>query len=357
MPPRRNRSCANSSGRVLRLVRRMLAIFVASVAMLTDRPCCAQRVVLVQPSGSDVELVDAFNRLHAELSLQLFDVVVDSSCDADSCKTPIEAANQQNATAAIALHRQSTLTLAEIATIDRATGKPFLHELQLESGPDTPAVIAIRAVDLLRSRLRDAPAVVQKKGDAPPRRQAAAVGASRGAERGSPIRPASVRIGATLLEAAPGLSPAFGIDLAFDYLVTARLRLGVQALASIVGGRYRGTLGTAIVRQEMAALRAGYAVVSSDWGSIWPSLGIGTYHLEAHGEDVLAPFFGRSTQLLSFAGSFGLACALRLSRGVALEAEGSAIFLTRRPEVAVYGETTPYRRAVYSATIGARVSF
>src|SRR5262245_27204891 len=131
---------------------------VALAVLLLAPDALAQRVVLVRPPNSDAVVVEAFNRLRAELRLQSFDVV---GLDADpafvSPESVGEAATREDAFAAISIARRAGATSVDVWIADRVTGKTTLRTLALRRESDAPSVLAVRAVDLLRSSLREIP--------------------------------------------------------------------------------------------------------------------------------------------------------------------------------------------------------
>ena len=83
----------------------------------------AQRVLLARPPETDPLLYEAFGRLHAELELQTFEVVILEDQAALRSADDLERAAQlSGAFAAIALRRGGQGTTAQILIVDRVTG-------------------------------------------------------------------------------------------------------------------------------------------------------------------------------------------------------------------------------------------
>src|SRR6266498_583506 len=116
----------------------------------------AQRVVLLRPADVDAVLVEAFNRLHAELRLQHFEVtIVDANVEARSPDALEEAAKRADALATISFVRHGSKTKVDVWLADRVSGKTTIRTIEPPGGTDVPNVLAIRAVDLLRTSLRE----------------------------------------------------------------------------------------------------------------------------------------------------------------------------------------------------------
>ncbi len=356
MLPRRNRSCA-SLRRFARPLPLVVAILFALLQMLVARSSWAQRVVLVRPAQSDAILGDAFNRIQAELRLQLFEVIVIEARGADPIRSTADAANEQNALAAVSLRQQNDGATAELCIVDRATGKISLRQLTLERAQDAPAVLAIRAVDLLRTSLREfspteapAPEIRDVARDAP-------ADVSRARDWARPSQsPTSARLGVAWFDVSPHVSAAYGVDVRLDYAVAESARIGLGLLGPMIGARYRSPLGTATIRQESIALRGAYRLLQAGRFELWPSLGIGAYHLDAHAE-ALPPLFSKRDQVFALLAAAGLTGAIRLFEPVMLELETSAILLTPRSGVAVADHSVLFRMPIFTATLGLRTHF
>lgn len=325
------------------------------VLMLCCTPAGAQTVVLVRPPKTEAVLTDAFNRLKAELNLQLFEIIVIDSCSTDPCPNLVELTMEHHASAAVQLQPLTSGSAADLCLIDRASGEPTTRRLELDDNQDAPAVLALRTGDLLRSGLREV-----SKPSPPPAAPARPAKVERSAplvER--PVLPArrtSLRLGLALLDAAPALSTAFGLQLNANRLLTQRLRLGVVWLGPTVGAAFKTASGNARVRQELAAFQLGFALLPRPPVELWADLGLGLFHLAATA-DTPPDIIAKRGQLYSLLGSLNLSCAYPLSERIALEVETSFLTLTPRPGIAVTETSMLYRRWVWSSSLGTRMTF
>jgi len=356
MLPPRNRSWVNTEP-LERRQRWLVTILLALSALFDARTSWAQRVVLVRPVQSDPVLGDAFNRIQAELRLQLFEVVVIEARGTDPIQSTADAANEQNALAAVSLRKQTGGATAELCIVDRATGKTSLRRLTLEHVADAPAVLAIRAVDLLRASLRefDGP-----KAAAPEIRDVARVADSDVAHVRAWVHSSeprtSARLGFAWLDVASRVTGAYGIDLRLDYAVVAGVRFGVGLMGPMIGAHFDSPLGRATIRQQSVVLRSAIRLLRARPFELWPNLGLGIYHLDADSE-AIAPLVSKRAQIFALLGTAGLAGAIWLLEPIALELEASAVLLTPRPGVAVAEYAVLYRRPLITATLGVRAQF
>ncbi|MGE5783515.1 MAG: hypothetical protein ACM3ZE_02955 [Myxococcales bacterium] len=332
------------------------AVFVVLAGMCLAKPCFAQRVVLVRPPNSNLILTEAFNRLRAELNLQLFEVVVlEKRGGPDPIKSTTDAATEQSAMAAVSLSKQEDGAAAELCIVDRATGKTTLRTLALEDIQDAPAVLAIRAVDLLRTSLREFDASEPPTEIRGVKRVRAAEARKIQAWVSTPSA-ASVRVAGGMVDSSKVFSAAYGLEIVADYAFLGRARAGLWLMGPLIGAHYPSRAGTATIRQEMIAARLGYQALQLPPLGVWATLGIGAYHLDAHA-DVLPPLTPRRDQVFSLLGSFAITASLRLAQRWAIEIEPSAILLTPRPGVAVAHSQTVFRTPTASLSAGVRMDF
>jgi hypothetical protein len=333
----------------------VIAVLGALALFFSARPVAAQSVVLVRPPEGDRVLVEAFNRLRAELALQSFDVVVaEAPPEAGTPEAVERLARENSAFAAISFTRRADTTTADVWIADRATGKTTVRTLALRGVPDAPSVLAVRSVDLLRESLREL---------GPERPPPEVVNADRGpvpeAVR-SWVKPSPppwrLRLDATALGEASGLSLAYGVGLALSHRLSERFRLGLAAAGPLVGGTYSASTGKATAHQELGWVELLVTAYRSERIGVGGSLGAGVYHLTARSE-VNPPLASRSDDVLSALGSAGAFVDVYATSVVTATAGFCALALTPRPGVAVGPEQTLFSQPLFRAYVGMGVDF
>jgi hypothetical protein len=332
-----------------------VALFLVA-SLLGSRTASAQSVVLVRPPEADRVLVEAFNRLRAELGLQSFEVVVVEAPEGPSTPEAVERlAQEKSAFAAISFTRRADTTTADVWIADRATGKTTVRTLALRGVADAPSVLAVRAVDLLRESLHElgpeAPPPEVANVDRRPVSEAVRAWAE------PPRPPWRLRLEGTLLGELTGLTPAYGGGIADARRLSERVSLGLAFAGPLVGGTYEASTGTATTHQELGWVELGVTAYQNSVVELGGTLGAGVYHLTARSEQVKPPLASTSDDVVSALGSLGVLASLHASEGVALSAGFSALLLTPRPAVAVGPEQTDFSEPLFRASLGMEVDF
>src|SRR5688572_24840164 len=116
----------------------------------------AQRVALVRPSDADDVLLEVFNRLSAELRLQDFEVaILDTGVEPPTPEALAEVARRTSSVAAVRFFRRGDSMAVDVWLGARAGSSTSVQTIEPPGGTDTPNVLAIRTVDLLRTTLRE----------------------------------------------------------------------------------------------------------------------------------------------------------------------------------------------------------
>lgn len=322
---------------------------------LGARPAYAQSVVLVRPPETDRVLVEAFNRLRAELGLQSFEVVVVEAPAGPSTPEAVDRlAQEQQAFAAISFARRADTTTADVWIADRATGKTTVRTLALRGVPDAPSVLAVRAVDLLRESLQELgpeePPPEVANVDRRPLPEAVRVWAR------PPRPPWRLRLEGTALGEVTGLSVAYGVGIGVSRRLSDRVSLGLAFAGPLVGGTYEASTGTATTHQELGWVELGVTAYDSDVLELGGTLGAGVYFLTARSE-VTPPLASQSDNVVSALGSLGLSANLHATETVSLAAGLAALVVTPRPGVAVGPEETLLSEPLFRASLGMAVDF
>jgi hypothetical protein len=338
-------------GRAVCFARLLLSLFFISSSAF------AQRVLVLRPQPTDATLFEAFGRLRAELQLDAFEVVVleSNGSPIDPAGLELEA-QKSDAFAAIALTRLPDGAIANVSIVDRVTGKTSQRRLSIDGSTDTPTLLAVRAVDLLRASLREL-----DPGEKPP---AEVVGVDPGPTpqevRNFSEEPSHFQLsaGALALGVASEVGGAYGVALAAEYRPIRAVAVGLLAAGPLVGATYTANQGAASLRQELGLVRGFINVLaeSSQTVELGPVLGAGVYHLEAHGE-VDPPLVSESDEVWSFAASGGVEAELHLTAELSLQAQVFALLLTPRPAVAVAAESAKLASPLLCASAGLGVAF
>jgi hypothetical protein len=331
-------------------------VSVALAVLLFALPSSAQRVVVLRPSGVDPVLSEAFNRLRAELALQDFEVVVlDAKSSELDAKTLSELARREQAFAGISLSRRVESASADVCIADRVTGKISLRTLSLSDAKDAPSVLAVRAVDLLRSSLREFGPDERASSDV--------VGVDRGpvpeaVHDWTRATPSNFRLGASAMAllVEPRLGVAFGPTLSLHARSLENLLFGVVLSGPLVGTELTAGGGRAVLRQELLLGEVSWTLVSTRRFELGPALFVGAYHLDAKGEAV-PPLLSRSEQVWSLALGAGVQTGMRLSERVLVTFAARALSLSPRPAVAVHDDRQNFAPVIALASLGLGVEF
>lgn len=333
-----------------------LAFLVLVAALCVTLPAAAQRVLLLRPERVDPVLSEAFNRLRAELALQDFEViVVEADESARDTELLSELARKEGAFAGISLSRRVQTAAADVAIADRVTGKVSQRTLSLSDAEDAPAVLAVRAVDLLRSSLREFGPEERASTDV--------VGVDRApvpdaVQEWTRPPPASFRLGASAmaLSGGPELDVAYGPTLSFRARAGERFTLAAVLSGPLVGAEYRVADGSAILRQELLLGELGFSALATSRFELSPLLSAGAYHLDAKGE-VASPWRAQNDEVWSLVLGAGVEAGLRLSERVLVSAALRGLSTSPRPIVAVGERRAEFAPVIALANLGLGVEF
>jgi hypothetical protein len=325
--------------------------------LLWAAPAEAQRIVVLRPRTADPALLQAFGRLKGELMSHDFEVVVLDADDAEpSPRRLARAAEQANAVASVSLVRSEGLATADVWISDRVTGKTTMRTIATAENRESSSVLAVRAVDLLRTSLREFPT-----GERPP---PDVVGASpeRAPQHvhewaaGPTSQRWSVDAGVVLQTTLSSLGSVYGPSIALGYNPSERVGVAF-AFQGPLSGAGSSTAGASLsLRNEQLFGEFRYRpLVHTSW-SIETNAAVGAHRVEVEGT-ATPPYTGRSDSAWTALVAAGFGFELRLARNVALFAVGRVVFLAPRPVVRMAGTELSYGRPAVQTGVNLRVNF
>jgi hypothetical protein len=268
-----------------------VAILVATLLRSGPVAAGATRVVLVRPSEPSALLDEATTRVRAELVAAGFEVDVAAREPAVDARAQVEAAGAGAPSAVtLALLDVPGSAAADIWVADRVTGKTLVRHVDVRDidARRAPAVLAVRAVELLRASLLEAsaPEFEAEKHPIPPdvarwMAPPARVTPEPQAHAAARARP-SFELGAAMLFRERGLTPAFAPLLRVGYGIES-VSGRISVVAPAVGASVTTPDGSATVRQELAT---GELVLGWPRGapfSVVVSAGGGVHHAHVAG--------------------------------------------------------------------------
>jgi hypothetical protein len=312
----------------------------------------AERVALVRPAESDPLLVEAFNRLTAELRLQNFEVAIaDARSDVRSAEALELIAKRAEALASIVLVRDERGIAVEVWLGDRAGARPSVRKLQPSAGSELPSVLAIRAVDLLRASLRESLAATQhdQVRVSPPL-------VDSSVEPLPPVRPWEIRGEALMIFDGPTVGSVFGAVLGIAHRVSDPVRVGLFVSGPLAGATFQLPDGSAFVRQTLGCVDARFSFLRSRALELDVNIAGGVHYLGANSTP-RAPLIAKPAHVWSAAGALGIGGSFRLTSNAALGISLHAITLSPKAGVGVGNDSTVLQSPLLSASAGLLVDF
>ena len=338
-----------------RLSRPILRAAVA--LLLLTGPASAQRIVLLKPKTADPALTQAFGRLKGELMTYDFEVVVVEGDVDTSPRQLARAAEQAHAVASVSLVRSEGLATADVWISDRVTGKTTMRTIATSEDREASSVLAVRAVDLLRTSLREFPPGERPPPDvvgASPERAPAHV--REWALATPPRQPWSVEAGIVVQSTLSRLGSVYGPAISLGYGPSERVGVALGFQGPLVGGHAESRGATLALRNEQAFAEVCYRVFSGARWAAGARAAVGAHRLEVEGT-TKAPYLGRSDSAWTALVAAGMTFEFVLVRGAALLAYGRAVLLAPRPVARVADTELPYGRPALQAGASLRVEF
>lgn len=331
----------------------LIALAICGVILAAAVPARAERVALIRPDAADAVLMDAFNRLRAELEIHHFEAeIVDANLATISPDALEQIAQENGALASIALMHHGTGTSVDVWLVDRVSGKTTMRRLDVGKSRDAASVLAIRAVDLLRASLeeyepdeRPPPEVV----GVDPRPVPPAVRTLTA----PPTPTTSLQVEGLALYNGPDLGFCYGPSLALHQIWDS-FELGLVIAGPLLGASFHGDNGSASSRQEIAWIQGRYMFLHAEPFELGAELGLGMHFLQAEGQPE-PPLVPRSDSVYGFLGTLGAHARFALGSSAAIGLSLRGIGLFPRQGVAVLDEAALLGQPLFSASLGAIV--
>jgi hypothetical protein len=342
-----------------RLSRPQLELVCLAVTLLLlVTPASAQRIVLLRPTTADPALLQAFGRLQGELMTYDFEVIVlDAGDVAPSPRQLAQAAEQARAVASVSLIRSEGLATADVWISDRVTGKTTMRTIATAENREASSVLAVRAVDLLRTSLREISA-----GEGPPPE---VVGASperasphvREWATGKPVRRRwSVEAGFVVQSTLSRLGSVYGPSISLGYDPSERVGLALGFQGPLSGAHASSERASLSLHNEQLFAEVRYRLVARARWSAEVTGAAGVHRLEVEGA-ARPPYVGRSDSAFTALTAAGLGLELRLAPSAALLAYGRAVLLAPRPVARMADTELSYGRPAVQAGASLHVDF
>jgi hypothetical protein len=313
-----------------------LVCLIALVALTIAGSSAAEpqrsRVAIVRTASADALLREANTRLRAELLTAGFEVVDVASVPGDP-RSGVERASE-GSFATVAMARTGTGALADVWISDHVTGKTVVRRLRVGTEPNAAAILAIRALELLRASLLE---VSTPKPAAEPRPAAPPdvlnwVKPDPAPERAF-LENSALSAGVFALHDLHDIGLALGPTLRLSHGIVDRWFGRLAWAGPLFSPTLRASAGEASVRQHFLSLDLGWATEPRPLALVaW--VGAGAYLLQATGASA-SPYRSTSDSLLSFLVTAGVGGLARLGESFALLADVSAVGLAPRPVVAI----------------------
>jgi hypothetical protein len=318
----------------------LAAVAVVPIAANARAEEARSTVAIVRVGSSDRLLREASIRLHAELEDSGFQVVDVDRVPGDSRAEVEEGAADGASFATIAMNRVGAGAAADVWISDHVTGKTVVRRLRVGEAGNPAAVLAIRALELLRASLLEVAAREHRSGPklaAPPDVMKWVEPALP--ERASPppplFRGGTLGVGAVGAHGLRGIGAAVGPTVRASYGIGSEWLVRLNLAGPLLGPEVSAPAGSATVRQEYASLELGWASAPRPLGVLaW--IGAGAFDLQASGSAV-PPYHSTSGGVLSFLSTTGVGGTLRLGSRLAFIADLAALVAFPRPYVSIGG--------------------
>jgi hypothetical protein len=271
----------------------------------------AERVLIIAEDTGSVLV----RTLASELAAGGFDVEIVSATVAD------DLSSEAGARHARAVLRVSPASAIDLWMADQPGSEVRFRE-RIESGPanEDASLLAIRAQEAVRGKLRPVAPLLPAEPPAPPREEPTPPLRPSRAPATPPLRFAA-SIGPSILGSPGGTSPMSGAALGFSWLASEHFIVEAMARIPVLAGHVDGPEGVANVGLAMAGAGVSFAFTPRD-AVVRPSAGVGAAVGWTHVDGIAnAPFLSHSADLFGAFPYASLATRLRLTSGLYLGAQ------------------------------------
>jgi hypothetical protein len=292
-------------------------------------------VALVRTASNDRLLREAVTRLRAELGDAGFDVIEVDRAPGDPRDDVERRDGREESFATVSMNRAGSGASADIWISDHVSGKTLVRRLRVGAAPNAAAVLAIRALELLRASLLEVaePEATASTPESAPTDVLNWTRPARASRATEPFHGTALGVGATGLHGLRGVGAAIGPTLRVSHSVYGPLFARLTLAGPLVGPELSEPEGTASVRQEFASADFGWASAANPIGAFaW--IGVGAFDLHATGS-ATGEYRSRSQGVLSFLSMAGVGSMARLSDRLSVTAEITALSLIPQPVVVI----------------------
>lgn len=315
-------------------------------------------VVLLEPKTATATSDETLTRARAELTAAGFRVVVAKRDQEDIRGALTIALRDASGIAAIAIDGSASSSLVDVWVTDRLTGKLSIRPVETAGAKDTPSLLAIRAVELLRASLieiENPPAGAAKPLGVSPvveRFTAPSDGARESARAGFSLEV----FGAGLLTMDPA-TPAIAPGVRLAYVSPFGLGGRLTWMGPSLGFDLEGDLGNAELTQALGLAEAIFVPPVDAPVNVLFSTGLGVYYVSASG-DLREPERERTGDSAAFMATFGVGMGVPIVERIALSFEGFIGLSIPRITIDMGEERVgSVGRPIAGTTIGALVGF
>jgi hypothetical protein len=344
----------------------LVAVALTATAFVVPALASPSRIaIVVHPplAGTQAEFESV---LRSELLAAGFEVLTVPETASDG--PTLEAiAQRTESAAAVSIVQPPGSLAADVWIGDRLTGKTLLRHVRPERvAPETPSIVAIRAVELLRASFLELNETRSARSEmasvsstqawlAPPEPAAAAPADSRNDAPKSADARWSIAVGGAGIGGPGGLPSGLAPAFALSWRASSTWAAQLFALGPALG-TVDMPVGSAKVDQELVALRSRFDIVRSRFAPFL-TVGLGAYHLGARGT-ASAPYVASSGQAWAAIALAGAGARVSLSRPVALVGELDAVVAAPRPVLQFAGQEGIYAgRPTVMGHLGGEVSW